>query len=292
MKLRIFAIAAATTLGMNAYAATATGTINKAAASISDFYKKLEESPLSLSYINEIGANRDGKNDEKFVGVSMMHYATLGYKWGSNSLSFNARWDADYNKDEATDGQFTLANLNYKRSGLLTQDKHGVNASFVLRQRAYAPNKSFAESGAFYGYTRPGIALSRSLTDNLSLSGAFNIAVYNRPKASSISGQKTGSHYYYPYATLSYSINDKVGLGATAEYIYIERLANTTPDLKSWDLTLDASFQATKKISISPSVGMNLYRENQPAAKTWSNGIKKLDGESLSYAVSAYMSLF
>lgn len=287
--LKKLALLSTATLALSASAATTTSAVNQAVTSLSDLRATLKESPLSLSYSFEISPIHKENSKGFATAAEVSHFSSLGYKINdTNSINAQALWEASYQEAEATNGQLTYAQLNYYKSGLLTEDKNGINATFVLRQRFYTQGQ-YKSSSTNIGYTRPGISISKSLTDNLSFGFSNHVAVYNRNGSVRQDGNQANNYYFYSIPSLSYAMNDKVSFDAVVEYIRFNRKqANNQSD--SLDLTLGANYQLASALGTSFSVGMPL------SSNTDNSGLKIYNphyfSRDLSYTLGLSLSVF
>tara|TARA_R110002072_G_scaffold64203_8_gene159939 strand:+ start:30164 stop:31036 length:873 start_codon:yes stop_codon:yes gene_type:complete len=290
MKLRIFALVAATTMGFTASAQTAlTGAVNQAATTIGDLYKTLEESPAYANYLIETSAIRDSKNNEKFSGAGLDNFITVGYKINDkNKVYMDNLWSSQFNSTKEDSTEWSYTNFNYSRSGLMPANDLGLNLTFKLRQRIYTPDTSLG-SREFYGYTRPGLTLSGSITDSLSASFTTAVALYNRgsrvAKGDLNSRTMTSNLYIYPYLSVAYRATDKLTVSSLVEVLKYYKNNGASNNIAGY-LTIGAYYQAFKKVSFGGSVAHTLSSDFR------NDGYNNVDHDSLSYALNAYMSLF
>ena len=156
--------------------------------------------------------------------------------------------------------------------------------SFIFRQRFYPANYSkIKEKGQAYGYTRPGVVISKSLTDSLSFSMASMFAVYQRSSAA----PNLGKNYLYFTPTLAYQINSKWSVSMLNELIHINRVG----DVSSGDLTnLDSTFTLGYSLSDSVSLGFNV---GVPILRAHDGQIlAENTARNMSYSIDATISAF
>ena len=279
------------------FAANSTATTNTSTTNISkSWYQKLKDSPLSLAYIHEVSAVRNPSDKETFHGSNNMSYVSMSYKMtDKDKLNLFSRWDRRDIEDTNSDDDWTYAGIQYYRSGILTQDKHGVNMTFQLRQRFY-PNfmeksnrkEAVGASKRYWGYTRPGVILSRSLTDKLYMSWGTHVAFYNR--YSGVEGQN--SNYFYTYPSFSYSITDKFSTGLTVEYFKLHKKGGslaadaTTRTSEDLSATVEFGYALHPQISLGVSSGLVLMESHN--GRTWNRDMD----ENFSLAASASISVF
>ena len=244
------ALLAAGLFSLSSYSAP----VQSSSAQLGSMYKKLVESPLSLTYINEITTRRDRNNPDRLQGVGIMNYTSLSYKMNDqNKVTWANRLDSwnDRGVDEKNTTAWTNSEINYYRSSLLTEAVHGVSATLQVRQRFYPENmfqNDNSDEKKFIGYTRPGVILSKKLSDRWSLTWNTHVAVYNRP-----SGTTGGSSYYfYTYPTVNYSVSDKWSMGLTNEYINTFKTDGSSSTMVA--TTAELAYQLHPQVNVGAAV--------------------------------------
>ncbi|MCO4794783.1 MAG: hypothetical protein KC493_13775 [Bacteriovoracaceae bacterium] len=227
-----------------AFAAGSTGSTSTSTASTANLYQKLKESPASFSILSDYGLNKNKNN--QVTSVDTLNIAYLGWKVTSkDKVRIENRWSTSsiWNKDkkEKSDTTFSRQVLKYTRSGLLSQDKHGINLSGNLEWR-HLPDTAMKGSANSNGGIRTSLSASRSLKNGISLSGTY---YHMRNLVKNRANKATYTYYDYLVTTQSYGFTDKISLSITEEFF-----KNHKPGTKA-----DAATQNTEDLSVTAELG-------------------------------------
>lgn len=276
-KLVIVALAGLT-LGTSAMAA------GKSLMNFSEARKMLRNSPLGLSLLHAVDANKkDGTN--KTVGSTQTHIAYLKYQLTpKDRLQLESRYTAKKTADmKEADHSFARSVIKYTRSGILNQNDHGINLSANLEKRFY-PDKDTRNAINQYGLNRISASMSRSF-GAINLSGTVYGAVRDRIDTSDHSTQ---THYAYIVLTQSYSINDSWSLSLTEELYqgYNKNQENLRGAQDGVAMTMELGKQLSPSVYAGVSVAGMPFQpyDGKLIANNWEQGFD--------YGANVYWSAF
>ena len=290
MKKSTLALLTATLLSGSSFAASSAGTLS---SDLGSFYKKLQDSPLSLTLISEAATDNKTSN-HKINQLNNTNIVYLGYKLSPNdSLTLENRFIfKKVESKEATD-EWARQVLSYSRSGLLTQAKHGVDLSAKIEER-YLPEAAIRAKNGSYGITRLSATTAQSFKNGFSHAETLHFAINNK-RAKTV---ESYDNYLYLVTTQSYSFTEKLSFTATQEIIRTYGNDYTTVTISdgeastnNTDETLDLSFSLDYQINAQIGVGFGLGGINLMSAHD-----KELINpdmlKGMDYSVNAVISAF
>jgi hypothetical protein len=265
------------TIGASAFAA------GNNTVSMRDVRKALKASPVGLNLLHAVDAKTIG--DNKIAGHRQTHIAYLKYQLTSKDrIQMSNRLTRDSSPNNAeVDYSYARLVLKYTRSGILTQDKHGVNLSANLEKRFY-PDKDIRNEYNQYGLNRLSTSLSRSV-GKFNFSGTAYVALRDRI---SKANKKTSTHYGYIVATQSYSLSDDWSLALTEELFqsYNWNADDLRGGQDSISMTVELGHQVTPAVYAGVSVAGKPFKpyDGQLIAESWE--------QDLGFGANVYWSAF
>lgn len=242
---RVIAALAGLALGTSAFAA------GNNTVSMRDVRKALKASPVGLSLLHAVDAKRRG-GDNKIAGTKQTHIAYLKYQLTANDrIQMSNRLTRTSVPNAETDYSYARMVLKYTRSGILKQDKHGINLSANIEKRFY-PDHELRDRINQYGLNRVSLSASRSF-GKLNLSGTLYGAIRDRIDKSDSS---TSTHYAYLVLTQSYSLAENWSLSLTEELFqqYNNQVDNFRGGQDGIAMTLELGNQVSPAVYAGVSV--------------------------------------
>ncbi|MDD0852728.1 hypothetical protein HBN50_06450 [Halobacteriovorax sp. GB3] len=248
---------------------TATTTLaestNTSSSAFSDIWKKLKDSPFSMSYLNDTYASAKLMQDK---GLKSGHYLYLNYKLDKyHKFTIKPLVHTDWTKKQKDDNQVHTelhsTELRFTRSSILNQNDHGVNYSFLLRN--YVMNN--AKESGYDTYHLLYNSFSRSF-GKYNLSFAPGLYIYNKNKGAN----NVQDTINYVGLTHTYSVNDNIYLSfANAYYGYKYDDKSNNRELLLTNLTAGYTFSNGVDVSLyfegytfDSAIDNNLIASYQP----------------------------
>jgi len=236
-------------LASTSYSQTTTSTTsNTSTSSLSKTLAKLKESPLGLRLY--MGVGHQGTTTS-LNGIDMTNIGYLSYKLtDKDSLRLENRWTVDMPSQGETKHSLARTVLKYTRSGLLTQEKNGVNLSAAVEKRVY-PDKSTRNASNSYGLNRISASVSKKLNDTFSLGGTAYFAITDRINKNKNDSTK---NYIYLVGTQTASLGKGMSLTLVEEVYHNNNELNINETNQVY-LTMELSKQINPSLSAGFSIG-------------------------------------
>ena len=216
MNLRFFVILATAvfTLVCNAETVASSSTT-------SSWYDSLRESPFIMHYDLEVSNRQDKANRPgRYQGVQFLNLVSPGYRFDANTrLYLMTEWNHFSDRGVLGSGSssWNYSQFEYIRENILTQNGgDGVNMDFYFRQRFHPSSwEAHADPTVSYAYSRPGLIISRKLSDRFTFVMQGHTAIYTRRTG------REGStvSYFLSQPMLSYIPSDRWRFNASFEHI-------------------------------------------------------------------------
>ena len=231
----------------SAFAAGSTGSVSTSTKTTASFWQKLKESPATFSILSDYSLRKNSKNQAK--SIDTLNIAYLGWKLTKNDyVRMENRWStaniwvkADRTDANKIDTTFSRQVLKYTRSGILTQDKHGINLSANLEYRYY-PDTEMKASGNSNGGVRASVSTSKSFKNGIRLSGSY---YHMRNLVKNRANKATWDSYNYLVTSQAYGITDKLSISLTEEFF-----KNNKPGTAA-----NAAIQDVEDLSVTAELG-------------------------------------
>ncbi|HLE12376.1 MAG: hypothetical protein A2504_01210 [Bdellovibrionales bacterium RIFOXYD12_FULL_39_22] len=263
-----------------ALASTSSSTATSSGTSISNLRHLLQKTSFSLSVDNEVRAYALGnKRPESFRNTLA---TTLGYKLTkSDSLS----WYNEVNyKSDPTGApgktNFSESFIKYGHSGILKQDKHGVNMGASLTVSA-TPSEATQKADGLAGYAKVAVGLSRSM-GILSMSGGAAFYQFARVAGGS------DENYIVLQAAPSISLTNKLSAGAAVVLYNVKDKAS--PDYYQ-ALRLIPSIDYALSANVSASLFADAFPFSASPGKAFKGDITKYP-EMATYGMNISLAAF
>lgn len=210
-----------------------------------NIWDKLKKSPFSMSYLNDAWIRAKGAN-----GLTTDHYLYLNYKIDKyHKLTLKPIFRTTIDKAQKAQGDYHTelytTEFRFSRSAILTEDKHGVNASFMLRN--YFANDNTRKARGYDSYHYAYGIFSKTF-GKYSLSSTPFILVYNRNADSKTTGAAT--HVWSASLGHGYQFNDNFGVSYTNTY-YSYRYDNAEKNTEYLLSTLSLDYAFNSGVSVS-----------------------------------------
>lgn len=210
-----------------------------------NFWDKLKKSPFSMSYLNDTWISAKGAD-----GFTSDNYIYLNYKIDKyNKLLLKPIFRTSHSPAQKAQGDYHTelytTEFRFTRSAVLTEDKHGVNASFLLRN--YFANDDTRKARGYDSYHYAYGSFSKSFGKYTMSSTPFAL-VYNRNSDSEKS--ESASHVWSLSLGHNYQVNDNLGFSYTNTY-YSYRYAKASENAEYLLSTLTADYSFNSGISVS-----------------------------------------
>ena len=213
--------------------------------SFSDFFKKERLGLFLLSSTSHQGGSTD------FTGFGQTNIGYMTYKiTDKESIRMENRWSINNPNGEEATHEYSRAVLKYTRSGILTQDKDGVNLSAAFEKRYYPENERRVNANA-YGLNRLSASFSRKMNDSLSL-GATAYVALNDVRDSA--DKSTTRNYAYLVLTQNFSLPYEVTFTTVQEVFK----ANNSQDSDEYQ-EIAFSMEASRSISDKLGAALGVY---------------------------------
>ena len=206
--------AAIFTLGLSSTAFGASTATSTADASL---YQKLKDSPASLRLYTNFETSRDKK--AKINGTTNTSMLYVGWKFSDtdkirleNRLVTKRSFTGE---DRETKYDVSRQVIKYTRSGILSQDKNGIDLSANAELR-YHPNSTTRDAKNRYGHGRLSVGVGKDF-------GKFNLGsslfyARNILKKEGVLG--TARDYWLLVTAQTYSFTDKLSLSFSQEWYH------------------------------------------------------------------------
>ena len=208
MKLFFAMLFAACTL-----AASTTGSAGQTTSTVGNLLKKLEESPMSMNYLNEVSFD-----NYKTDGFKSLNQIYLGYKIDKyHSVKLVTRFDIDHTaaQKKANDDfhtEYQNSQIRLYRSKILTQAEHGVNLSAQFRNYFNGDNgRAAGNDGAHRLYLTPSATFGK-----WDVSAGYLGQVYRKN-----TGTQTLDYFQQVSPGFAYSFTDNLAIGTSLDF-YME----------------------------------------------------------------------
>jgi hypothetical protein len=243
LKNKLLLTTAAFALSLSSFAATT----NLSTTKSKGLLQKLKDSPLSMNVLlatDAIGTTTD------LSGVQQTNIAYLGYKLSDNDkVRLENRWTVVKDGDEDLTSSYSRSVFKYTRSGLMTEDKDGINLSANLEIRWLPEGESRASSNS-YGLWRTSLSSSKKITDTLSIYSTAYFAVMN---TKDYSNKDSNNNYLYFVTTEAFDLGNDLSLSVTEE-IYKANTFSGTGETSNVALTAELGKQFTPSLYAGVSV--------------------------------------
>ncbi len=250
----------------SALAAGSTGSASTSTTTSASLWQKLKESPATFSIYSGYDFNKNKQN--QIETVTSTNIAYLGWKLTKKDyIRMENRWvsdnlwvKADRNESNKIDTTYSRQVLKYTRSGILKQDKHGMNLSANLEYRNY-PDTALRAQANSNGGIRPSLSASKSFNNGFSLSGTYyhyRNLVKNKQKLS------TYTSYNYLITTEAYSLTDKLSVSLTQEFYKSNKPGvDTDPSIKTGEnlyMSAEIGYQINPVIYTALTAGNEIMK--------------------------------
>ncbi|EQC44375.1 hypothetical protein [Bacteriovorax sp. Seq25_V] len=133
MKRLLLALSLVAAVGATAADTATTTSPSTSTTTLSNLWNKIKESPVSVSWLNDTYIDSKGAD-----GFTSDNYVYLNYKIDKyHKLTLKPMFRTSHDKTQKGQGDYhtELSNTEFRftRSKILTEEKHGVNMSFLLR---------------------------------------------------------------------------------------------------------------------------------------------------------------
>ncbi len=140
--------------------------------SFKDVHKQLTQSPYHLTYSQNHNFIENSK-EELFKANFLIHDAFLTYQTNKlDQFRFSTRVSSYAQERKPTEHSFWYTEFRYRRSGILTNEEHGLSLSAENRQ-AYNIDEARRDNTGADGFSRTQLNFSKSFTSKFSVD--FNI---------------------------------------------------------------------------------------------------------------------
>ncbi len=243
LKNKLLLTTATFALSLSSFAATT----NLSTTTSKGLLQKLKDSPLSMNVLlatDAIGTTTD------LNGVKQTNIAYLGYKLSDNDkIRLENRWTVIKDGDEDLTSSYSRAVFKYTRSGLMTEDKNGINLSANLEWR-WLPEGASRSSSNSYGLWRTSLSTSKKITDTFSIYSTAYFAVMN---TKDYSNKDSSNNYLYLVTTEAFDLGSDLSLSVTEE-IFKTNTFSGTGETYNVALTAELGKQFTPSLYAGVSV--------------------------------------
>lgn len=213
--------------------------------SLSDLFKKERLGMALQTYNSTIGTS------DNIDGISQLNIANLYYTITPNdSLRWQNQVTTRFESGVDTEYTYTKSILKYTRSGILSQDKHGVNMSAAFEKR-YLTDAGNRTSSNTYGHNRISTSLSRKINDKLSLGSTFFVALNDLRDSSN---KETTRNYFLGIFSQSISLPKEISLTFFQE---VFKANNGIDSNESESITFNAD--VSRSITDKLGMGFTVY---------------------------------
>ena len=237
MKTKTMAVASLLALSVSApsFAAKNETSANKSVSESKSFFQQLKDSPLSL--YTELETEADFALTE-YKGSKLDSF--LSYKLtDKDKLKSQLRLKVKSIGDDEYETTYEYGYLGYSRSKILTEEKHGVNATGQIRFYKYG------ESGSADGGAQGRLYLNKKFSEKLSSAGVFLAEERINPKDG-----KTLRYGLFEGGP-TYKLTKKINLGST---LYFGHFISESSNSTDGSISLDPSYKISDKLNVSNSV--------------------------------------
>ena len=219
-------------------------------ASIGDFYQKLKESPLDMSFYLAAENIKDSETGKDVAGILHTDIVYLSYKLTANDrISTENRWTfKNANGPDNTEVTWARSVLKYTRSNILTEERNGVNLSAAIERRQY-PNLAMRDRINISALNRASVTASKSF-------GKFssaNTLYYGMNEVRNEAKTTTAESYWYLLATQAYDLGNDYSISLTEEFI-ADQNAQDSAEGRFVGLTLEGAKQLTPSVTAALAV--------------------------------------
>lgn len=252
LKNRLLLTTAVFALSLSSFAATT----NLSTTKSKGLLQKLKDSPLSMNVLlatDAIGTTTD------LSGVRQTNIAYLGYKLSDNDkVRLENRWTVVKDGDKDLTNSYSRSVFKYTRSGLMTEDKNGINLSANLEVRWLPEGASRASSNS-YGLWRTSLSSSKKINDTISIYSTAYFAVMN---TKDYSNKESTNNYLYFVATEAFDLGNDLSLSVTEEF-YKSNTFSGSGETSNLALTAELGKQLTPSLYAGLSVnGSPIYTKD------------------------------
>lgn len=193
-------------------------TSSKSLSTMSDIHKKLKESPFKLSFSQYHYIEPDSSG-QPLRSDFIINDAFLGYNINrQNDLRFMTRGTTNISERKQAEHQWRWIELRYRRSRILTEDKHFVNFSAEVRAD-YIPDEKRRTSTVTNGFVRPQVNFSKNFNKEWSVDFSAFSLIHDRRSGTNTPGQRITHSDRYVLSP-NYMVNDKITLSLGLTYIH------------------------------------------------------------------------
>ena len=244
-----------------------------------DLFSKIAEKTSLFLFL---GLDAQGTTDT-YTGYTQTNIAYLSYNITDNdSLRLETRVSINNPNGQKADTTFSRSVLKYTRSGILNQDKHGINLKAAFEKR-YLPDTEMRNGSNTYGLNRLSVSASRTINDKLSVGATAYVALSDLKDKTNV---ETSRNYYYLVLTETLALPYDVSLTFVEEFFKNNNKQNSN-EYNSFDLTAEFSKSLTDKM------GTAFYVAGSPIASTTNSWEVNSDWtKMLRYGVSFTYSAF
>ncbi len=228
--------------------------VSTSTTSSSDLLSKIAEKTSLLLFL---GLDHQGTTDT-YTGYGQTNIGFLTYNITDNdSLRLETRVSINNPNGQEAETSFSRTVLRYRRSNILTQDKHGINLSASFEKR-YLPDAAMRTASNTYGLNRLSVSASRTINDKLSVGATAYVALSDLKDKSNV---ETSRNYYYLVVTETLALPYDVSL-TFVEELFKNNNKQDSGEYNSFDLTAEFSKSLTDK------VGSAFYVAGTPISST------------------------
>jgi hypothetical protein len=250
----------------SAFGATQEDASNKSQTTKKSFYQELKDSPLKMNiYTETIGSRADNTS---FNGINNNIYPSLSYKISDRyKVAVSSKYKMNMVGDKASPDTWNRTTFKFNRTGILKQDKHGIDLSAGIDKRFYMQDASTAS-----GHVRVSAKAKRKINNKLSVGASLYLAALQNKDEKTVAKTNTG---YIDLVTFqSYSFNDKLSLSLLQEFYKTTKEDSTPADVKETAVIVvkaELGYQITPSFATAFGVTATPFEaaDNRTFAKDW-----------------------
>ncbi|RLA62594.1 MAG: hypothetical protein DRQ88_08185 [Epsilonproteobacteria bacterium] len=228
----------------------------------------LRESPFSMSFFSDFGTTGGATDINGWVNETLMYLSYKLTPYDSLRLNTSLVFSDPIDAGKSAKAEWGGATLRYKRSSILTEDKHGVNMSAEVRLNLF-PNYYLKKPNAYMSYSvRANFA--KEFTGYFTLASTLRYDEYIRNSAAKNLSRRKFNVYINPSFsflkswsfTPGISFNHRIRGGTVVK---IDEKTGKT-EVSNFERSTHIGFVPEIGYSVNKELSMGLYWDSTPIA--------------------------